>query len=256
MNKTTPSSVIIRTQETGSNMRPVKHVFHLSGWIVRISEGITKRANSVLPNFYSGEKISEDIEKVEQFYQAFSLPVIFQMADHVAPKNLDEHLKTAGYEKESKTNVLGLLLSEMKTKLPDNKYQITYTSKLTEEWITAKQTFLQESNETMQGKKAIIERILLAKPYLFSLRHQNEIRGVALGVSLQSELGIFEIVVDPNHQRKHFGTNLMQYIFDFAKTKQIKSIFLQVEKKNTPAMNLYTKLGFKKLYSYYYRIKK
>ncbi|MHA2104905.1 MAG: GNAT family N-acetyltransferase [Candidatus Hodarchaeales archaeon] len=255
MNNATSSSTIIRTQETGSNVWPAKHFFHLNGWIIRISEGITKRANSVLPNFYSGEKLLVDIEKVEQLYQKFSLPAIFQIADYVAPKNLDEQLRTAGYEKESRTNVLCSLLADMETKSHDNKYQITYTSKLTEEWITALQTFLNESKEKIQDKKTIFERLHIPKPFFFSIHQQNEIRGIALAVSLQTKLGIFEVGIDPKHQKKDLGTKLMQGIFHFAKTKQIKSVFLQVEEKNIPAINLYNKLGFKKQYSYHYRIK-
>ncbi|MBY9001315.1 MAG: hypothetical protein KGD64_10395 [Candidatus Heimdallarchaeota archaeon] len=69
-------------QELSNNSWPAKNILLLNGWIIRISEGVTNRANSVLPLRYSGTNVHEDIKEVENIYSSNNLPVIFQVPDY------------------------------------------------------------------------------------------------------------------------------------------------------------------------------
>lgn len=241
-------------QEITLNIWPAKYFFFHNGWIIRVSEGTTKRANSVLPNFYYGENVQKDVLRVENIYKKFSLPPIFQIADYVNPSNLDEVLDEMGYRKDSKTYVLTSSTPILTQKIPDNNYTIEINSSLTENWLKTNQKFLKDTDKVIDDKKAILNRLLIPETNYFIIRQSDELLGVALGIMYETIMGIFEVVINPNHRRKNIATILMNYMFQFANNNDVELIFLQVVENNKPAMSLYKKLGLKKLFSYHYRI--
>lgn len=59
-------------QEYLMNSWPAKHYYFLNGWILRFTDGVTSRANSVFPVRYTGTQktLDEDIDLVEKAYKA------------------------------------------------------------------------------------------------------------------------------------------------------------------------------------------
>ena len=75
-----PDKRLIRFyQELSTNAWPAKYYYLLNGWVARISEGVTKRANSVMPLTYYGDNLKEDIQVVETIFTKNKLPIIFQL---------------------------------------------------------------------------------------------------------------------------------------------------------------------------------
>ena len=68
-------------QELSTNAWSPKKLILYNGWYLRIAEGITQRANSVLPLKYTGADLIADIKKVEEIYSDNDLPIIFQLPD-------------------------------------------------------------------------------------------------------------------------------------------------------------------------------
>jgi len=65
---------------------------------------------------------------------------------------------------------------------------------------------------------------------------------------------VISIAVLPEHQRKGLGEALMQETMTRMKTYKAKECYLEVRVSNTPAVNLYKKLGFetsKVVHGYY-----
>lgn len=53
------------------------------------------------------------------------------------------------------------------------------------------------------------------------------------------------IYIFPNERKKGYAYSMMLEFFEFARSKGAKKIMLEVRESNTPALNLYKKLGFK-----------
>jgi ribosomal-protein-alanine N-acetyltransferase len=73
-----------------------------------------------------------------------------------------------------------------------------------------------------------------------------------LGISKKGH--VISIAVLPEHQRKGIGQALMHRAMEGMRTYKAKECYLEVRVSNTPAVNLYKKLGFKitrTLYGYY-----
>lgn len=248
---------VLLFQELTHNAWPCRQHLLLNGWILRISEGYTQRANSVLPLHYHGTDPVADIHIAEVVYQKTQLSkIIFQIPDCVAPPSLDEVLATIGYEKKSKTIVMTKTLDNQvvtKTIRDDLRYECDQNHV---RWLNFKKMCSMDMNTYNPLLEKIIERIVNPAPRFFYTIANKEIIGGLLGVVERGYFGLFGLEVSPHHRRKHVALSLMQYIIEWCKTNQVHTIYLQVEEVNNPALVLYQKLGFIPAYFYHYRTKK
>jgi ribosomal protein S18 acetylase RimI-like enzyme len=55
---------------------------------------------------------------------------------------------------------------------------------------------------------------------------------------------LYNLYVDPNHRGQGLATRLVDHLTKLAKQHQIERLFITCNRKNTPAQQFYTKLGF------------
>ncbi|EKV56333.1 N-acetyltransferase GCN5 [Brachyspira hampsonii 30446] len=77
------------------------------------------------------------------------------------------------------------------------------------------------------------------------IKNNNEIKGFLIYFLLAPEIDIIFIAVYPNN--KGYGSKLLSYLFDDAKTNNVNSIKLDLHENNIIAKNFYIKNGFKKI---------
>jgi len=102
-------------QEFLMNSWPAKYYYFLNGWILRFTEGVTSRANSVFPIKYTGTRktLDKDIELVEEAYKTHNLEAVFSIPDFHEPQNLEEKLLKRGYQPYDHTSVLGIKIEDI-----------------------------------------------------------------------------------------------------------------------------------------------
>jgi GNAT superfamily N-acetyltransferase len=243
-------------QELTNNAWPAKGFFFLNGWIIRFSNGVFSRANSVLPLRYFGSDIKNDILRTEKIYSKKKLNVIFQIPDYKRPLNLDEVLETEGYNVKSPTTVMILKTKTQEVlEIPDNYHFSVISSDIEVQWLKNIKLFLNQSAKRTQFQEAVIRRIMIPNKFFYFIKSDTNTVGITLGVHERGNLGIYSFVVDPKLRKKGIGTLFMSYIIKWCQKNSIKTIYLQVEKENHPALNLYKKIGFQTIYDYHYRIK-
>lgn len=247
---------ILFYQELTNNAWPAKGFFFLNGWILRFSNGVFSRANSVLPLQYSGSDVKNDILRTEKIYHKKGMNVIFQIPEYKMPLNLDEVLETEGYNVKSPTSVMILKTKTQEIiELPDNYYFSVISSDIEEQWLKTIQLFLKQSPKRAQFQEAVIRRITIPEKFFYFIKSNTHTVGITLGVHERGNLGIYSFVVNPKLWRKGIGTLFMSHIIKWCQENSIKIIYLQVEKENHPAFNLFKKIGFQTIYDYHYRIK-
>ena len=69
-------------------------------------------------------------------------------------------------------------------------------------------------------------------------------------------MAMLNVVVDELHRGKGYGREICESLLSAAKRLDSHTAYLQVEQGNKKAVNLYAKLGYKNVYSYWYRVKK
>ncbi|MHA2009078.1 MAG: GNAT family N-acetyltransferase [Promethearchaeota archaeon] len=247
---------IKRFQEFLINSWPARHYFFLNGWILRFNEGVTSRANSVFPiNYNESQKtLNEDINIVEKAYKTYNLPPVFTMHEFYEPKNLKDKLLERGYHTYDHTHALGSPINDIQAKSLNKEFEFIISNSREQEISDFLAKFSKWNEQEQNIIQKINNRIKVPKKCYVLTKYQNEVIGTLLAVLMpQGYLYIGDVFVHPNYRRRNVATSmLVKLIHDWKASKGVKTIWLQVEDKNRIALNLYNKLGMKKLYSYYY----
>jgi GNAT superfamily N-acetyltransferase len=86
------------------------------------------------------------------------------------------------------------------------------------------------------------------------LKKENEIIGCGIGIYYEGCYGIFGMGINSSFRNKGYGGLILNELLLLGVKKEAKAIYLQVVADN-PAVRLYQRVGFEKLYSYeYYEI--
>jgi N-acetylglutamate synthase len=97
--------LIRQIEQISFNAWPSLKTILYDNWVIRISDGVTRRANSINPIFESSYGIEEKISFCEKLYFDNNLPVVYKLTNESSPKNLDELLEAKGYYFDAETSV-------------------------------------------------------------------------------------------------------------------------------------------------------
>ncbi len=241
-------------QELSTNSWPSKSMITLNGWKLRISEGVTKRANSVSPLKYEGEDLRKDVENVERIYRQNNLPTIFQLADYYQPSNLFDFLIECDYKEIDETIVMIAKIDKI-LDIPVNS-NFNYISSETDldSWINDFKTISPEGSSRIEGMKKIIQRLTDPKPCFFTAVEEEPI-AVGLTVTERDFMVIYNMFTHPEFRRQGIAKSILVKMIEKGKKDNVKKIYLQVEADNFGAIKLYSKIGMKECYRYRYLIK-
>ena len=231
-----------------------KETVNYKGWLVRLSEGVTMRVNSVLPLEYNGDNLRDDIQIVEEMYRNRNLPLIFQIPDYYEPNNLVSFLEELGFQQIDETIVMSINLNEKIPTEEGEDYNFIIEEQVSDEWFRNLQELSGFDNNKLKGFKSIISRTLNTN-ITCSLKIDEIIVSVVLGVIEEPFIAIFNLIVDTNHRRQGIGEFVMRKVLSYAKQKNLETMYLQVEANNLPAVKLYEKLGFNERFRYRYLVK-
>ena len=129
----------------------------------------------------------------------------------------------------------------------ENKYQTAFRS-LNEEWIS---TYFKMEEADYKALDHPKQYILDRGGHLFVALYQNEPVGVCALIKMDDPDYDFELAkmaVSPKMQGKNIGWLLAQRIISTAKDAGAKNIYLESNTALKPAINLYHKLGFKRVF--------
>lgn len=246
---------VLHFQELTNKAWKARDLVLYKGWIVRLSEGVTKRANSVLPLAYSGTDLEHDIAAVEKLYNNNNLPLIFQIPDYYEPSNLTETLLDKGFRMIDETIVMAMAIEQLNYEASMNSYDYLIEENVNEKWFQSLYNLTKMDSTKLEGFRRIISRTSNQKITCSVLR-DDLIIGIVLGLIDNEYIGIYDLNVHSNYRRKHVGEFIMRKMLSYAQINNLKTMYLQVEAKNTPAIFLYNKLNFREKYRYRYFVKK
>ncbi|TFH08758.1 MAG: GNAT family N-acetyltransferase [Candidatus Thorarchaeota archaeon] len=234
----------------GHNAWVAQERMRIGGWLLRADNGVTRRANSVLPLGPPGLDVSTAIEFVNEFYSSRDLIPRFQVSDASLPADLDSILDDQGFSKVFHVEVWTAEISALLQLRPLCETQ--YLNEISDEWID---TFLQSSGHdpaTMSVRKDIMERT--DQPSVFVQSNgADSIDAVGYGVVEGSWLGIFSIGTLPEKRKTGAATAINHALGIWGSKLGATRVYLQVETNNNIAKNLYRKIGFAHAYTYWYR---
>jgi ribosomal protein S18 acetylase RimI-like enzyme len=244
-------------QEIANNAWPAELTYLLNGWLIRITHGVTYRANSVLTVAYRGKNLESDITKVEQVYHSVRLSSKFMLHDQYEPKELKTTLIQRLYHEVMPTYVLGTKINDVPGIKSVNQYKFQNTNDRKPLWFSAlTRLSFWRTSEQMTVIGEIMDRIKVPRKKFFYALDGDEIIGALLAIHDTDYIGMMNLAVSKKYQRLGIGTQLCTNAIKWGQKNGAKYIYLQVEKTNKPAIELYNKFHMKKWYSYSYFEKK
>jgi GNAT superfamily N-acetyltransferase len=246
-----PIERICLLEDIGADAWPAATTARLEGWRLSLDRGVTRRANSVLPN---AEQPVDDVDaligEVERRYRAKGLRPCFKLTAAAEPADLDRRLERRDYRSEGHSLVL---VADVTTIAPPASPEITVAleDRPTQAWLDACWPAAQYAAER-SARQAIVARLRL--PRAFGLaRLGSALGGAALAVADRGWVGLTAVHTLPEQRRRGVAQSLLRSLTDWAIGQGVERLYLQVERDNAPARKLYAGLGFTEAYSYHYR---
>jgi N-acetylglutamate synthase len=218
----------------------------LDGWQLRAARGYTRRANSVQALGPSTRALAEKILECERWYAAARLRCVFRITPFSEP-SLEDHLIGRGYVEEGRSHVMVRALAD------DGPLEDAAELELTE-WIAtyARLSGLAAPHDALE---ALVRAIPVQRVTMCVRGERGHVVSVGMGVLDGPAFGLFDLVTAAEARGRGHGSRLIAGLLGWARTRGAAQAYLQVLESNEGARRLYTRLGFRRAYDYWYRVR-
>jgi GNAT superfamily N-acetyltransferase len=247
-------SSVLDIEEAAFRAWPAEEVVELSGWRLRFTHGVTRRANSVWPNAYrDSTPLEERLGAVEAFAAARGIAPSFQLTSVARPAELDAVLAARGYAVDAPVVVKTLELAALPPLESAPGFEAFVAPRPDDEWL---------SMPVGRGRYAkvrnvfagILERLGDRAGYA-RVRSGGTCIAAGLGVLDGPWLGVFAMLTVPEARRRGAGKAVLRTLTAWGSARGAQRAYLQVERDNEPARALYAACSFTPAYEYHYRTK-
>lgn len=268
------NSYIKLIEEISLNAWPSHKIELYDGWLIRFSHNYTHRTNSVTQVGASLIPINDKIAYCEKIYQNYHTPTIFKISP-LLDDSFDLLLEKKGYEIQHVTEVMTMDFCDFQPYQPitaeyeyygrnsglpsfvayPNDIIVRLQDRITDDWINALFRLNGTSNPTLRRIVPSMFKAIPKETIVARIEMDGHMVASGLGIMDRDHVGLYAIYVDANYRHKKLARSICSTILSEAQKKQATHAYLQVVQGNTYAKQLYSSLGFKDLYTYWFRSK-
>jgi len=241
---------MLQLEELSMNALPALQTLLYDGWVICMSDGYTKRANSVNPVYRSEGDVERKIAHCEALFHRNHLRPTYKITPFVSPTNLDAMLEARGYRSIDATSVQTLPLDSLDT---PSVRTVTFETLFSPVWLAQYCELCGISMDNRKTYASMLKRLVPNACYA-TMHHAGEPVGFGLAVIEDGYMGLFDIIIAPSHRDCGLGRQLMLNLLHAGRAQGARQAYLQVVLSNTPALRLYASLGFTEAYRYHYRV--
>lgn len=246
---------IIKIEQASRFSWPALEEQELPIGIFRYTAEANHCSSSLEPNLEIRIDPDELIAQTEVFFAEKNLPPTVRLREG-SPQisSLDQSLSLAGYDLDAHFSVMVLSLDPYEAESHSGADKDWHYSHLND-WVRAWHCLRKRDQ-----RLSLIHRVSLARvtdPCCFLLFQDHLSRPVASGFAVlyKGALGIHGIATSKQSRRKGYATRAVNQLLQWGKRNGAEWAYLHVDSLNIAAFNLYTKLGFSKMYKYWYRVR-
>jgi ribosomal protein S18 acetylase RimI-like enzyme len=240
-------------EELSLNAWPALQTGVYDGWLLRLADGYTRRANSVNPLYHGALDAAAKIEACEAVYAARGLDTVFKLTEAAEPAGLDALLAARGYRDEAPTSVQTLDLAALGP-APALTADVTSGDAVSDGWLADFRRLNGVAERHWPTMRRMLDGLVPAACFM-ALREGEETVAVGLAVRERGHVGLFDIVTAPHRRGQGLGGQLVHRLLAWGRDAGAHTAYLQVMRDNLPAQRLYARLGFRERYGYWYRVK-
>ena len=233
-------------EERAFNVWPALRTVFVRGWVFRLADGFTKRANSA--NALAPSASFDGVRQAaETLYVGHGLRTIFRLSP-LAPAEADVELEAAGYVRFDPSLVL---VASLAANQDVSAARIDPSP--SQSWLAG----FASANGVSAAHRPIHDAMIasIALPCAFAtVLCEGEAVAFGLGVLERSAVGLFDIVVHPDERGRGHGRAITRSLMAWGARAGADRAYLQVREENAAARRLYAFLGFEESYRYHYRL--
>lgn len=226
------------------NAWPTLRTLHVDGWVLRLADGHTRRANSasaLYPSYLNAKALAGIVKK--QFQASGLQPVI--RVTPLAGAGISAGLAAQGWRDDDPS--YGFYAADIVTKNlePDALVE----AKASEDWLEGSMTAYGHGAFGANALRKTLANLIL--PAAFITLHQNG-KAVAWGLAVYERgmVGLYDLVIAPEVRGQGFGRKIAQDMMSWGQQQGATTAYLQVRVSNVAAQALYKSLGFSQVYEY------
>ncbi|MEV4005218.1 GNAT family N-acetyltransferase [Actinomadura sp. NPDC049753] len=221
---------------------PAPFAQDIGGWLLRHADGVTKRANSVLPLDDPGD-VDQAIGRAERFYAGLGLPAVFLMDAQARPEGLDGVLERRGYELVEPTIAMTADLSG-----PYERAGVEVMDAPSREWLDRWWSVDGRYDHQLPMAEKILAGVSAGYAGVDGL-------AVGRGVVQGKWLGVYAMAVAPDARRRGLGRRVLRALLGWGSERGCERAYLVVVERNAAARALYESEGFVSAAAYHYRVR-
>ncbi|WP_157930747.1 GNAT family N-acetyltransferase [Glycomyces xiaoerkulensis] len=237
--KPTPFSEILELERRLAASWPAVETEDFGGWLLRYSEGFSRRANSVLAPTEPDAGLEEAIGRVERWYGARGARPLVSVALPVA-RRLDRALAQRGWTAEAETAVL-----TKPVEAGDASPEVAISHEPGPELLEQLGRGKPRAAAAVLGSGPTRAFAEIRRDGVLAARGRAAIEGDVAAVS-----GIGTL---PRYRRRGLGGEVLRALEAWAASAGAHRVALQVEADNDAALSVYGRQGFQERYRYWYR---
>ncbi len=248
--------MVLRLEQANLNCFPSLMAHHDGSWISRLSPGGSARRNNSL-NFYDvqdDEDAESRLDAARVRFKRLDTPFNVRWTPLI-PKEVNQVLEQRNFQRLDETLVLTRLIWGLgETDVPAG-FKLSRVG--LDEWIQiyAQVGGAQQSEPLSDAQQAlydVLSRVTVELIRLVLETDDGVPAAVLLGVVDGGLLGIFSVVTAEAFRRKGLAYTLMCEVQRLGAEGGAETSWLQVVADNSPALGLYTGMGYREAYAYHY----
>ena len=234
------SQRIIELEKLSDLTWPAQEIVEYGKWRLRISDGFSMRANSVLPIGEPPIDLASAVDEITHIYREKKLKPTFSIPLPIFDE-LDRYLEQHGWNIKIDANFLIRDIGAIEVS-SDPQFSIEILDYPSEEWL--------ETNSDQP-----LEKIMRRYPARYgAIKIGEQIIAVGRIATLGSWSIVTRLFVNPSFRGKGVAKNLMNNLLSAAVSDGATKVALQVDNENGAALALYQSMGFTTHHKFVYRI--
>lgn len=243
------SNLAWRIDELCSNAWPPLRQVLDGDWSIRLSQGLTRRANSVNPLRPQAAGLASVLDRAQNLYEGIGQCTYVRVPSFLDPA-LDRDLAGRGYTAEAVTLSLYRSLEGLAF---EQDSQVALDETASEEWFRSRARLAGFAPRRAEIHRRIVSGIAL--PAVFAaLRQKGRTEAMAHAVLQGTLLTIASVETAADQRNRGLGLRTLEALLHWGVARGAGAVCLQVEAENPAARALYRKLGLtREIYRYHYR---
>jgi ribosomal protein S18 acetylase RimI-like enzyme len=218
------------------------------GWLLRLADGYTKRANSATP-LCPGATLDEAlVDHMAARFLAADLRPTFRLNGLQAPE-VDRILAERHFREVEPAHVLAAPVDGDCE--PDS--EVAIAPRFSKQWVHEASQAYGDDKADEASLMGIVSRIRQKTAFATLLLDERPVAW-GLGVVERGYVGLYDIVVAPDLRGIGLGRRVVLSLMAWGCTQGAHTAYLQVREENEIARSLYGTLGFRLAYRYTHRV--